>query len=77
MPTHKEAIASCGTEYVNTEYNGKGYYEDRRPASNMDPYVVCASLYSVTLLDNFGLEDMEKQYEKFLENKETIPVTKL
>ena len=62
---------------LNTEYNGKGYYEDRRPASNMDPYVVCASLYSVTLLDNFGLEDMEKQYEKFLENKETIPVTKL
>ena len=24
--------------------NGKGYIEDRRPASNMDPYLVCAML---------------------------------
>ena len=25
-----------------TERQGKGYFEDRRPASNMDPYEVCA-----------------------------------
>jgi glutamine synthetase len=23
---------------------GKGYFEDRRPAANMDPYEVCAML---------------------------------
>jgi glutamine synthetase len=27
-----------------------GYYEDRRPASNLDPYVVCKLLVETTLL---------------------------
>lgn len=27
-----------------------GYYEDRRPASNMDPYVVCGKIVETTLL---------------------------
>ncbi|MCA1732572.1 MAG: glutamine synthetase, partial [Acidobacteria bacterium] len=27
-----------------TARNGKGYFEDRRPAANMDPYEVCAIL---------------------------------
>jgi len=30
---------------------GKGYFEDRRPASNIDPYVVCARLVKTTCLD--------------------------
>jgi len=30
---------------------GKGYFEDRRPASNMDPYVVTAKIVKTTLLD--------------------------
>eukprot|EP00499_Haloplacidia_sp_CaronLabIsolate_P001166 CAMPEP_0196797762 /NCGR_PEP_ID=MMETSP1104-20130614/38800_1 /TAXON_ID=33652 /ORGANISM="Cafeteria sp., Strain Caron Lab Isolate" /LENGTH=362 /DNA_ID=CAMNT_0042168169 /DNA_START=10 /DNA_END=1098 /DNA_ORIENTATION=- len=33
-----------------TEANGKGYFEDRRPASNMDPYVVTAKLVETTCL---------------------------
>ena len=28
----------------------KGYFEDRRPASNMDPYVVCALLFETSCL---------------------------
>ena len=28
--------------------DGKGYLEDRRPASNMDPYLVCEILMSST-----------------------------
>jgi glutamine synthetase len=27
-----------------TAKDGKGYLEDRRPAANMDPYLVCAKL---------------------------------
>ena len=27
---------------------GKGYLEDRRPAANMDPYLVCAALIETT-----------------------------
>jgi len=30
---------------------GKGYFEDRRPASNMDPYIVTAKLVQTTVLD--------------------------
>ncbi|KAF5950879.1 hypothetical protein HYC85_012872 [Camellia sinensis] len=33
-----------------TEKQGKGYLEDRRPASNMDPYIVTALLAETTLL---------------------------
>lgn len=29
----------------------KGYIEDRRPASDMDPYVVCAAILDTTLLE--------------------------
>jgi len=31
---------------------GKGYFEDRRPASNMDPYIVTAKIVKTTVLDN-------------------------
>ena len=34
----------------STEAEKKGYYEDRRPASNMDPYVVTSLLAQTTLL---------------------------
>lgn len=34
----------------DTEKNGKGYLEDRRPASNMDPYVVTSLLAETTIL---------------------------
>ena len=33
-----------------TEQNGKGYFEDRRPASNMDPYVVTSLIADTTIL---------------------------
>nr|UBR19729.1 glutamine synthetase 2 [Cycas revoluta] len=33
-----------------TEKQGKGYLEDRRPASNMDPYVVTSMLAETTIL---------------------------
>jgi glutamine synthetase len=35
----------------STEAEGKGYYEDRRPASNMDPYVVTSLLFKATHLE--------------------------
>jgi len=33
----------------DTEKFGKGYFEDRRPASNIDPYLVTAMMVSTTL----------------------------
>ncbi|KZV30117.1 glutamine synthetase nodule isozyme [Dorcoceras hygrometricum] len=34
----------------DTEKKGKGYIEDRRPASNMDPYVVTSMIAETTML---------------------------
>jgi glutamine synthetase len=33
-----------------TERYGKGYMEDRRPSSNMDPYIVTSKIAETTLL---------------------------
>ena len=33
------------------EKDGKGYFEDRRPAANMDPYKVTAKIAQTTILD--------------------------
>ena len=33
-----------------TAKDGKGYFEDRRPASNMDPYVVTSMIFETTVL---------------------------
>jgi glutamine synthetase len=34
-----------------TKLENKGYFEDRRPASNMDPYVVTSKIFKTTCLD--------------------------
>merc|ERR1712014_357310 len=36
---------------TDTEAAGKGYLEDRRPASNMDPYVVTSKIFETTCLE--------------------------
>ena len=35
----------------DTEKAGKGYFEDRRPASNIDPYVVTSKIAETTILN--------------------------
>ena len=35
----------------DAEREGKGYFEDRRPASNCDPYVVTAKIFKTCCLD--------------------------
>lgn len=34
----------------STERDNKGYFEDRRPSSNMDPYIVTSKLFETTVL---------------------------
>ena len=36
---------------VITHENKKGYLEDRRPASDMDPYLVTGMLFITTVID--------------------------
>ena len=37
-----------GNELYKNKY---GYYEDRRPSSNMDPYLVTSKLFETTVLE--------------------------
>ena len=33
---------------LDNKKNGKGYFEDRRPSSNCDPYLVTAKMFETT-----------------------------
>ncbi|KMZ73369.1 Glutamate--ammonia ligase [Zostera marina] len=51
--TFKAGVADRGASIRigrDTEKDGKGYFEDRRPSSNMDPYVVTSMIAATTLL---------------------------
>jgi glutamine synthetase len=41
------------------------YLEDRRPAANMDPYLVSAALVDVTLLKSKNLKELEAALARF------------
>tara|TARA_Y100001970_G_scaffold293822_1_gene443521 strand:- start:503 stop:1525 length:1023 start_codon:yes stop_codon:yes gene_type:complete len=45
---NRGASIRIGNETID---NHKGYFEDRRPSSNMDPYLVTAMLFKTTCLD--------------------------
>lgn len=51
---------------------GRGYFEDRRPASNIDPYVVGALLCSTTLLEGKGRDDLIEHYNKWAEERKAL-----
>jgi len=49
--TYGVADRGCSVRIPNlTKIEGKGYFEDRRPASNMDPYVVTSLIAKTTIL---------------------------
>merc|ERR1712167_343705 len=43
--------------------NGKGYVEDRRPASNIDPYIVTAIVYDTGALPDSKADAMVAHYD--------------
>ncbi|KAG7018669.1 hypothetical protein SDJN02_20540 [Cucurbita argyrosperma subsp. argyrosperma] len=59
----------------DTEKQGKGYLEDRRPASNMDPYVVTSLLAETTLLWEPTLEAEALAAQKL--SLKTVPLDQL
>lgn len=46
-----------------TKADGKGYIEDRRPASNIDPYVVSSIIFDTGCLQKSQADPMVKHYE--------------
>lgn len=59
---------------TSTQATGIGYIEDRRPASDIDPYVVGAALIDTTLLDNSLIEPLTKQYFEWKEWLKTAAI---
>ena len=49
--------------------NGKGYIEDRRPASEIDPYVVAAMIIDTTSNDSSMAADLVAHYRDWMEYK--------
>jgi glutamine synthetase len=53
--------------------NGKGYIEDRRPASNIDAYIVGAIIADTSILDKSMADPMVEHFRKYMEHlKNTI-----
>jgi len=50
---------------ITTMASKNGYFEDRRPAANIDPYLVSAMLVDTTVLDGKHREVIVGAYEKF------------
>ena len=48
-----------------TAANGKGYIEDRRPGSNIDPYVVGSIIFETACIDKNMSESMIAHYRKW------------
>ena len=44
---NRGASVRIGNDIIREE---KGYFEDRRPSSNMDPYLVTAKIFETTVL---------------------------
>ena len=48
------------------EANQRGYLEDRRPASNMDPYVITSALADITILGGVHLDSIVEKYKQYI-----------
>lgn len=57
--------------------NGKGYIEDRRPASNIDPYVVGALIADTSVLEETAAEPLIKHFQKWKSFREETVIHKL
>jgi glutamine synthetase len=66
--------ASCRIPTSTIAEKGKGYVEDRRPASDMDPYVVTALIADTTLLENSLAEGLIHHYRDWSAWKQTAKI---
>jgi glutamine synthetase len=53
---------------------GKGYIEDRRPASNIDPYVVGAIMLDTSCLSTSKADDMINHYGFWKKSKPALNI---
>lgn len=51
--------------------NGKGYIEDRRPASNIDAYLVCAMIVDTSVLPASKSQPLKDAYKTWADWRKT------
>ena len=56
--------------------NGKGYIEDRRPASNIDAYLVGAIIADTSILDKTLADPLIEHHTKYMEHLKNTHVEK-
>jgi len=71
---NRAASVRIPTQTINQ--NGKGYIEDRRPASNIDPYIVSSIIFDTTVLDNSEADGMVEHYMNWSKWLETAAIEK-
>lgn len=54
--------------------DGKGYIEDRRPASNVDPYIVSAMIYDTSVLEESQADGLIEHHKNWVEFMKTQTV---
>merc|ERR1712100_1018374 len=54
---------------VGTMEAGKGYFEDRRPAGDIDPYLVSAIIRDTTILDGTFRNDLMNEYKSYAKTR--------
>ncbi len=62
---------------TSTAAEKKGYIEDRRPASDIDPYVVGAAIIDTTLLEESKLGPLTEHYLKWREWLKTAQIEEI
>lgn len=73
IKTFSSGVADRGSS-VRIPYacnsEGKGYLEDRRPASNVDPYVNCALIVDTTCLGSKHFDKLAHHYDTWRASQE-------
>jgi glutamine synthetase len=54
--------------------DGKGYFEDRRPGGNIDPYVVSAMIFDTCVLKDSKAGPLVEAYTKWKEWKKNVDI---
>ena len=57
---------------VSTKEKDSGFYEDRRPSSNFDPYLVSAMLVDTTCLNGKYHDEIMKAYQSYLKERTVL-----
>lgn len=69
--------ASFRIPSVTLKNQGKGYIEDRRPASNIDPYVVSSMIFDTACLNGSASTDLVNHYNSWSSSLKRLGIVRV